>query len=83
MPVIHPGLFLIMQRFPDHKDVLRQLHHQNEPFQTLCDDYKKCKSALDHWALSKHELAPDRYREYLELKKDLESEIQQRLSGLL
>jgi len=80
MPVIHPGLFLIMQRFPDHKDLLRQLYHQNVPFQTLCDDYRKCKSALDHWAQSGHELAPDRCREYWELIKDLESETQQKLS---
>ena len=24
MPVIHPSLFTVMRRFPDHKDALRQ-----------------------------------------------------------
>ncbi len=83
MPVIHPGLFLIMQRFPDHKDAMRHLYLHNESFQTICDDYRKCKSALDYWTQSGHELAPDRYREYSGLIQDLEPEIQQRFSGRL
>lgn len=83
MSVIQPGLFLIMQRFPGHKDALRHLYLHNETFQTICDDYRNCQSALDHWTKSVHELAPDRYREYSVLIQDLESEIQQQLNGLL
>lgn len=81
MSVIQPGLFLIMQRFPDHKDLLRYMYLHNETFQTICDDYRKCISARDHWTQSRHELAPNRYREYKELMRELESEIQQRLAA--
>ena len=81
MAIIHQGLFLIMHRFPDHKDALRRMFHQSDSFYTLCEDYQKCESALKFWGQSDHETALDRRLEYLEMIKDLEAEIQQRLSG--
>ena len=45
MAVIHPGLFLIMQRFPAERDHLRSLYLNSQSFQTLCDDYQKCMDA--------------------------------------
>lgn len=82
MAVIQPGLFLIMKRFPERKDVLRDMYLQNDAFKTLCDDYSKCKSAIDHWTRCGDELAHDRYREYVDLMRDLESELLQRLGEL-
>ena len=81
MPVIHQGLFLIMRRFPDHKDALRNMFLQNKSFYTICEDYQKCESAVKYWGQSDHETALVRRLEYLEMIKDLEVEIQQRLSG--
>ena len=79
MAVIHPSLFLVMERFPDRKDDLRNKYRINESFQSLCRSYQKCNDALDHWAASKHTEAPNRQREYSELMAELEQEIIQSL----
>jgi hypothetical protein len=75
MTVIHPGLFLLLQRFPDHKDALRQMYHASESFQSICYHYQKCSDAVRYWAKSKLPEAPDRYREYMILLQELELEI--------
>ena len=79
IPVIQPGLFAILQRFPQYRDALRHLYLNSESFQSICDDYRKCSNALRHWTQSKHEEAPVRCSEYLELLRDLESEVKQYL----
>ena len=68
-----------MQRFPAHKDTLRQLYRQSESFQSICHSYQKCLEALRYWSESEHEEAPNRQREYSELKMELELEIIQAL----
>jgi hypothetical protein len=80
MTVIQPGLFLIMQRFPDRKDVLRHRFLSSESFKSICKDYQRCSEALAYWAKSEHEKAPDRYQEYLVLLHEMESDIIQSLS---
>ena len=75
MTVIHPGLFLVMQRFPYKKDVLRHMYLTSKTFQAFCDDYRKCTDALKYWTQSNHEEAEKRSREYMELRENLESEI--------
>ena len=79
MKVIQPGLFLIMQRFPDRRDVLRHRFHSSESFKSVCKDYQRCSEALAYWAESEHDKAPARYQEYLALLQDIESDIVQRL----
>ena len=75
MRVIHPSLFLIMQRFPDRKDALRQMYRTDKNFRGICKNYQKCTKALDYWAKSKREEAPERHREYFALQQELELEI--------
>lgn len=75
MPVIHPGLFMIMQLFPDRKDALRQMYATSEAFRTICRDFRKCTAAIEHWKQSEADHAEERFREYLELRQSLESEI--------
>jgi len=75
MTVIHPGLFLILRRFPDHKDALRQMYHASESFQSICYNYQKCSEAVRYWTKSKQPEAPDRHREYGDLLQELELEI--------
>lgn len=81
MPIIHPGLFLVMQRFPNKRDILRQIYLKNSSFQTFCDDYQKCMKALEYWTRSDHEEAEKRSREYRELRENLESEIMEIING--
>lgn len=82
MSVIHPGLFVIMQRFPEHKGVLRQLYLNNKYFRSTCNDYKKCSEALQYWTQSEHKEALIRYQEYSAIFNELESEIIQYLDRL-
>ena len=75
MKVIHPGLFLLLRRFPNHKGALRQMYRTSESFQSICHNYQKCSEALDYWAKSSRSEAPDRHREYKMLLEELELEI--------
>jgi len=77
MSVIHPGLFLLMRRFPAQKNMLRRLYMSNSTFQTVCHDYQACEMALAHWRQSPEDRAMERYCEYQELLQSLESEIEE------
>jgi hypothetical protein len=83
MTVIHPGLFLILRRFPDHKDALRQMHRTSESFQSTCHNYQKCTEALHYWTKSSRSEAPDRNREYKMLLHELETEVKNSLEEWL
>ena len=75
MTVIQPGVFLLMQRFPDNKDVLRHRFLNSKSFQSICKDYQRCSDALAYWAKSERDDASDRHREYCLLLQELESDI--------
>jgi hypothetical protein len=75
MTVIHPGLFLLLRRFPNQKGTLRRIYHSSESFQSICHNYQKCSEALHYWAKSSRSEAPDRHREYKMLLEELELEI--------
>lgn len=75
MSVIHPSIFIVLEGFPEHRDVIRRLYSSNKPFQSLCDNYLQCKNALRYWTTSKDECAPERQREYMTLADEMEIEI--------
>ena len=75
MPVIHPSLFSIMNRFPDRKDAIRQKYRTSGTFQIICQNYQKCAEALHYWTNSEDENAPERVKEYSTLLQELEQEI--------
>lgn len=81
MSIIDSGLFLVMQRFPNKKDILRQIYLKKSSFQTFCDDYQKCMKALEYWKRSDHEQAEKMVREYQELGQNLECEIIEIING--
>ena len=77
MSVIHPGLFLLMRRFPAQKNTLRRLYMSSSTFQAVCRDYQACEMALAYWRQSPEERATERYCEYQELLQSLKSEIEE------
>jgi hypothetical protein len=81
MPVIHPSLFTVMKRFPDHKDALRQKYRTDKSFRSICKNYQKCSNALSHWTKSEDEDSPTREKEYTVLLHELELEILKSLNG--
>ena len=79
MAVIQPSIFLVMNRFPDRRDILRRIYRTSESFRSICHNYQKCNKALEHWDKSKSAEASDRYQEYSVLLEELELEIIQSL----
>lgn len=77
MTVISPGLLLIMQRFPDQRDLLRSIYLEDDNFKTICQDYRRCSEALKIWTDSTHDQAVERVLEYQQLLSGLDFEIQQ------
>ena len=75
MPVIHPGVFLIMKRYQGNRDILRRLYLEDKTFKSICEDYQKCAEALEYWNQSILEKAPMRIKEYSALLAELEEEI--------
>lgn len=75
MKVAEINPYTVMERFPDHKEAIKQLFKSDPLFQTLCSDYRKCAKALLFWNKSGLCEAPQRQREYKKLLSELESEI--------
>lgn len=75
LSVAPPGLPSVLDRFPNHRKTVSQLGKNNETFRTLCNDYQKCKVALQHWTRSEEDGAEDRREEYEAVQRELEAEI--------
>ena len=80
MTVIQSNVFYVVKRFPDHKDMILQFFRENQNFQTICDDYRRCAQALIQWNQSTSEKAPVRRKEYADLLQELEQEVLQYLN---
>jgi len=80
MPVIQTSVFTVLKLFPDRVDTIKQLFKENETFQSVCEDYRRCAEALHHWNQSASDEAPVRREEYAGLLQDLEAEILQNLN---
>ena len=77
MSIIHPGLFLLIERYPERGPDLSCLYAKSPGFQALCADYQRCSEAIRYWSNSEKENGPDRHSEYQALLKELEAEILQ------
>ena len=75
MSVIQQSLLTICDRFPDRVETIKALFNNDESFQTVCDDYRRCAGALQHWNQSLDENAPMRVEEYEALLRELEEEV--------
>ncbi|MBC2713855.1 MAG: hypothetical protein HF978_00930 [Desulfobacteraceae bacterium] len=80
MNVIHTDLFTVIKRFPDRKVALKTFFDKSENFQVICQDYRRCFEALNHWKRSDREEAAITKEEYKALLKELEAEIIQMLN---
>ena len=80
MPIVETGVFIVIKRFPERETVLKRLFKRSESFQTLCEDYRLCTSAVRHWDASLSEEAPARRAEYSALMRELETEIARELN---
>ncbi len=79
MNVIYTDLFAVIKRFPDRKELLKNLFRKSQDFQGICEDYRKCRDALVFWSQSDKKNAAAPREEYAALLRDLELEIIQKL----
>ena len=70
-------LLPVMKRFPEERAALQRLFRESSSFQSLCDDYRDCLAALQHWEQSTSVDAPALARAYAELLGELEQEVRQ------
>ena len=75
MNVTEINPYKVMDDFPSHREIIKQLFRKNKTFQTLCSDYRHCANALHYWNNSELREAPQRRGEYEELLSELKSEI--------
>ncbi len=75
MAVIQSNVFYVVKRFPDHKNMILKFFRENQNFQTICEDYRRCTQALTQWNQSSSEKAPVRSKEYADLLRELEQEV--------
>lgn len=81
MAVIHPGVFLVMKRFPEKREAVVRCFNNSESFQVICEDYKQCSEALQFWSRIDSNNSLQRKAEYEELLRSLENEIFQYLNN--
>jgi hypothetical protein len=66
---------MVIERFPEYRDMIRHLYASSKDFQTLCQNYQQCSDALRYWKASQDDKAPERQQEYTTLADEMEIEI--------
>jgi hypothetical protein len=69
-------LCLLREAFPGRDRLVEQAYRDNRVFRELCDDYRRCRAALDSWQQQEVEGTEKRAREYTELLAELAAEIE-------
>ena len=67
-------LLLILEKFPEIKELVRLKFERDEEFKALCLDYSLCLRSLERWEEDIKRLN-QRYNEYTELKRILEEKL--------
>ncbi len=70
---------LVVKRFPGHGGASGRLFASNQSFQSLCEEYAACVTALKYWRESSLPEAPDFRNEFSSLLGELEEEILEQL----
>jgi hypothetical protein len=65
---------LVLERFPEHVQIISRLHEENDDFRELCDHFAECCLVLGRLRTSSA-ANQQRVDEYDDLTSDLEREI--------
>lgn len=74
MTVIKSSVFHVLEKFPGRAGDIKRLYEESQEFQTVCEDYRQCAEALNHWSQSHENEAPIRRQEYEQLLQELVDE---------
>jgi hypothetical protein len=69
------ALETVLERLPEARANIQRLFKQSPSFQDLCQDYRDCLAAWQHWRQATSEDAPALCQSYAELLQELEQEI--------
>ena len=75
-------LTLMRASFPGRERLVERTYREDEAFRALCRDYRTCVAALHRFEQPGATQAPPLWREYAELKAELESEIRSWLNAV-
>jgi len=73
------GCISVMERFPEKRVALKRLFEASQSFQSLCNEYEACMTALRYWRDSSLPEAPNFRNEFSSLLSELEEEILEHL----
>jgi lipase chaperone LimK len=71
----------VMAKFPELAERIRELFQQDPIFQSLCEDYHDCRTALQQWQQSASEDASEVCQSYVELLQELEQDVRKYLES--
>ena len=72
-------LALLLKKSSEAAAKFQVLIQENPSFQSLCEDYRDCLAALEHWQAATSTEAPEVVQSYVELLQELEQEVRQYL----
>jgi len=75
MEALHPELVFIMDKFPGQSDRIDVLYKNDSDFRALCADYFLCLNIL-HKYRNEFSEKQSTIKEYDDIRKDLEKELQ-------
>jgi hypothetical protein len=65
----------VLEKFPEARVKIQRLFQQSPSFQDLCQDYRDCLAAWQHWRQITSEDAPALCQSYAELLQELDQEL--------
>ena len=72
-------LDLISLRFPNHKELIKELFSESESFHSLCEDYYDCRKVLDE-SIKNSDKSNDLRKEYQVMLLEIEDELLERIT---
>ncbi|MEJ2194221.1 MAG: hypothetical protein P8X73_05105 [Ignavibacteriaceae bacterium] len=72
-------LKLIITRFPNHQNCIKELFEESESFRSLCEDYFDCRTVLDE-TIKNSNKSSDLQKEYQVMLSEIEDELIERIT---
>jgi hypothetical protein len=72
-------LKLIITRFPNHQNCIKELFDESESFRSLCEDYFDCRRVLDE-TIKNSNRSSDLRKEYQVMLSEIEDELLERIT---
>jgi len=72
-------LILIITRFPNHQNCIKELFDESESFKSLCEDYFDCRRVLDK-TIENSDKSSDLQKEYQVMLSEIENELLERIT---